>query len=223
MNALLLASALLIAAPAVAQPYQALGTEPFWSLTVDRATITYRPMQGRAITVAKPRPIVGINGELYRARGMTVDITHVRCSDGMSDRIYAETVRVTIGRRTLSGCGGAIMADLPDPSVIANTRWRIAAIDGRPVRLDRPATIAFTRDRIEGRICNGYGGRYRIARGTLTAGPIVATQMACAGELGEVERRVFAALARPLKAHSGSRDTLVLSSSRSSITLRRDR
>ncbi|URW76477.1 META domain-containing protein [Sphingomonas donggukensis] len=222
-SVLLIVPALLAAAPAAAQPaapYRAIGTEPFWSLSIDRRTITYRPAEGRSLTVAKPRSIVGINGELYRARGMTVDITHVRCSDGMSDRTYRDTVRVTIGRRTLNGCGGGVVAN---DTLIADTRWTIAAVDGRPVRTDRPATMAFTADRIQGRICNSFNCAYRFDRGTLTTDRIVSTRMACIGPAGAVEDAVFRALAQPLKVHRGSADTLVLSNGRASVTLRRAR
>ncbi|MES2338613.1 MAG: META domain-containing protein [Pseudomonadota bacterium] len=228
----LLAPVLLLSHPAAAQPrsdsYRAIGTEPFWSLTIDQRAITYRPMEGRPTTVAKPRPIVGINGELYRARGLTVDITHVRCSDGMSDRVYADTVKLTIGRRTLSGCGGDILTTgtlggTSGEAVIANTRWQITAIDGRPVRIDRPATVDFTSDRIQGRICNNFTGNYRFARGTLTSDRIIATRMACPGGASAVEAAFFRALETPLKVHRGNRDTLVLSNARSSVTLRRER
>ncbi|WP_326524115.1 META domain-containing protein [Sphingomonas sp.] len=230
---LLLAPLAILATPAAAQsraePYRALGTEPFWSLTIDRATITYKPMQGRATTVARPRPITGINGELYRARGMTVDITHTRCSDGMSDRTYADTVKVTIGRRTMSGCGGRVLSERPgnpgnpDGGMLSNSNWRISAIDGRPVRLERPATVGFTRDRIQGKICNGYGGGYRFHRGTLTTGQVISTQMYCAGGASDVENAFFRILRQPVKVSQGNRDTLVLTGGRSTVTLRRER
>ncbi len=221
---LLLAPALLVAPSATAQTrvdgYRAVGTEPFWSLSIDRATITYRPMQGRPLTVAKPRPIIGINGEHYRARGMTVDITRVRCSDGMSDRTYADTVKVTVGRRQLSGCGGAI---INSDNRIANTNWSISAIDGRPVRIDRPTTVSFTTDRIQGKICNGYGGGYRLTRDMLTTDRIISTQMACGGGVGAVETAFFRALRQPLKVQRRSDDTMLLSNGRTSVTLRRAR
>lgn len=225
MKALLLfAPALLIAGAATAQPrgdnYRAVGTEPFWSLSIDRTTIVYRPANGRSVTVAKPRPIIGINGELYRANGLTVDVTHIRCSDGMSDRTYADTVKVMVGKRRLTGCGGAIVGN---DGIIAGTRWRISAIDGRPVRLAQPATVAFTADRIQGKICNGYGGNYLFVRGTLTTDQVIATQMACLGGATAVETAFFRALRQPLKVHRGSAGTLVLSNARTSVTLRQER
>lgn len=114
LTAALAASALLTPVPAAAQwtgqPYRAIGTEPFWSVEIARRTITYRPVDGRPVTVAKPRAVATRNGTTYRARGMTIAITRVRCSDGMSDHTFADTVRVTIGRRQLTGCGGAVVA-----------------------------------------------------------------------------------------------------------------
>lgn len=223
---LLLAGTTLFVTPALAEErgaaYRAAGTEPFWSLTIDRTTITYRPIEGRPVTVRKPRPIVGINGELYRTRTLTVDITHVRCSDGMSDRRYADTVRVTIGRRTLNGCGGEIVSE---NSNLAGTRWSIAAIDGRPVRLEpRVNQIRFTTDRIEGRAgCNSLGGTYRLTRdGLLRPGPIMATQMACPSPVMKVESHVLAVLASPARLRWG-RDTLTLANKAGSVTLRRAR
>lgn len=227
MKTPLLIVALTAALPATAQvraPYKAVGTEPFWSLSIDRNTISYRPMEGRVVTAPKPRPIIGRNGETYRARGMTVAITHRQCSDGMSDRTYADTVQVQIGRRTLKGCGGAVIADQPQGgSVLANTRWRIDLVDGRPVRLERPATVNFTRDRIEGKICNGFGGQYRYVRGTLTTRQVASTQMACGGSLGATETAFHRLIQQPVKVSQGNRDTLVLTSGRSSVTLRRQR
>lgn len=227
MKALLLAPALFLAAPATAQPappYKASGTEPFWSLTIDAREIAFRPMEGRPIRVAKPRPIVGINGELYRTKAMTVDITHVRCSDGMSDRTFADTVKVTIGRRTLSGCGGAAVATGPTRPVdnlLSGTRWRIDMVDGRRVTLQANATVRFTDERVEGRICNNFGGSYAFRRGTLTAGPLAATRMFCAGTTGQVEAAFLRLMTSPVKVSQGNRDTLVLTSGRQRVTLRR--
>lgn len=224
MKALALAPALLLASPAAAQAgqpaYRALGTEPFWSLTIDARTIRYVPATGRPISVARPRATAAVNGKSYRTARMTVDILHRRCSDGMSDRTYADTVRVRIGGLQLSGCGGGIVGE--DAATPLAGRWRIDLLNGRPLRFREPATLRFDGGRLSGRICNGFGGAYRFARGTLTTREIVATQMACGEGRTEAENAVFAALRRPLKVHrGGGGDTLVLSDGRSSITLRR--
>lgn len=225
MKTALTLAALLIAGTATAQtraePYRALGTEPFWSLTIGRAQMTYSTPEGHPLTVAKPRPIIGMNGELYRTRTMTVDITHVRCSDGMSDRLFADTVRVTTARGTVNGCGGRVLSD--QANLLAGTSWSISAINGRPVRLQAPTSIRFTIDRIEGRAgCNSFGGSYRFERGTLTPRDVIATQMACGGGGSQVETAFFRAIAMPLSVSRGG-GTLVLSGRGGSVTLQRVR
>ena len=60
---------------------------------------------------------------------LTLDITHLQCSDGMSDRVYADTVMAMVDGETLRGCGGAILP----PANLAGTSWSIVAIDGDAV------------------------------------------------------------------------------------------
>jgi len=210
----------IVPATATAQAtYRALGTEPFWSLTIDARTIRYEPANGRVVQVATPRKITTPRGTSYRTSTISVDIARERCSDGMSDRIYPDTVRVRIGSQTLRGCGGGAMTEARDG--LAGT-WRIDMVDGRSVRLSQVPTLTFANGRVSGRICNSFSGDYRTQRGTLTTREVIGTQMACMDSRMSIERKVGALLAKPLKVHSGNRaDTLVLADGRSSLTLRR--
>ena len=117
----------------------------------------------------------------YVTPRITIDITRAECSDGMSDRRYPERVMVTVGRKTVRGCGGdPIVAPSHAPVIEGN--WRIESIEGRPVRGPRPATIAFNGNRISGHSgCNGFGGSFRFDHGRLIAGPMISTKMACPG------------------------------------------
>ncbi len=93
--------------------YRALGTEPFWSVTV---------RQGRATLERPDRPPLTVPVTLtqdpralrYIGEGLTLMATPGPCSDGMSDALYADRVQVAFGEGTLKGCGGPRVDDGPE-------------------------------------------------------------------------------------------------------------
>ncbi len=206
----------LIALPALAQsnaqPFRATGTEPFWSLTIDGSTIRYQPAGGRVVSVARPRPIIGFNGENYRTRRLTVDITHVECSDGMSGRTYHDTVTLKVAGRTLRGCGGEILSEAPAQASLLEGSWRIASIGGRPVSPRTSPRVTFSGARISGNAsCNNFNGSFRFERGRLTAGRLASTRMACALRVQNVqESNVLRILGEPLSVSRNRGGKLVL-------------
>ncbi len=87
------------------------GTEPFWSLTVGRDSLTFAEMGGadtesRRIwrTISANR--VGIYG--FGAGDFSATLLQESCSDGMSDRAYGLSVHMMTGRgkgtEMVSGC-----------------------------------------------------------------------------------------------------------------------
>ena len=87
-------------------PYRATGTEPFWSLLIDERDVTFTQPDAEPIRQARPQAIIGFAGEIYQTPRINVNIVHGRCSDGMSDRVYPDTVQVTVDGRRFNGCGG---------------------------------------------------------------------------------------------------------------------
>ena len=178
--------------------YRAVGTEPFWSLTITSDRIIYDDVENRRTAVRKPRAQSANGNVYYRARGMTVAIRNQECSDGMSDRRFADTVRVRIGRRTLNGCGRAY----PDARSLDGSEWRIASVGGFAIKLQRPAIIAFADDRVSGSTgCNRFTGGYDIESGRLSTPRLAMTRMACAGDAGEVEAALTGLLNDPMVAY----------------------
>ena len=192
--------------PPGANDYRASGTEPFWDLTIGR-DITFND-RGTGLTVVQPTPqaINGVAGEIYRTQRLEVNITHSRCNDGMSDRTYPDTVQVYVDGRLYRGCGGAASASdplapippgaapppppstVPPPPPVAGmpappldrTRWRVIAINGRPVPPNGDYGIEFDNGRLSARFgCNSMGATYTQTGSNLDAGPITATEMAC--------------------------------------------
>jgi len=179
----------LTAPPAAAQPqatYRALGTEPFWNLTIGARTMRFEAAGRPAVSVATPRVIHGFAGEMWQTRRINVNTVHKSCSDGMSDTVYADTVTVKVDGRTYQGCGGGTEA--ADAGSVIDGAWRIAALSGRPVARGTAPTVAFEAGRITGNAgCNRFNGSYRFASGRLNAGPLASTKMACVDRARNVQ------------------------------------
>jgi heat shock protein HslJ len=216
--------------------YRAIGTEPFWDLSIGYdLTFTDRGNDVRVVQ-RTPRPIVGVAGEIYNTPRIRVNIVHSKCSDGMSDRTYPDTVQVTVDGRQFRGCGAApdffVSVDergnpvvapppltLPAPPV-ERTRWRVAAIDGRATPAAGDYSIAFDSGRISARFgCNRIGGSYAQNRSTLTVTNLLSTKMACP-EMGW-ETRGLAVLGEVLSILPQGPNRLDLTGKAGTITLQR--
>ena len=211
----------LLAAAAATPPasYRALGTEPFWNIAIDGSQLRVsEPGKPDVLLLARsPSPIP--NGWRWHSRAITVEAVRAPCSDGMSDRSYPDRVTVTYRGRMLKGCGGAAEG----AGALADTAWRVTAIDGRAQRLPRPATMRFTANRIEGNGgCNRFGGSYALERDRLSAGPLMSTRMACAGPGMRVEQRLLEILGAPVRVERRGDRVMILSNAKGSVTLRRE-
>ena len=194
--------------PAPSAAYMAVGTEPGWTLEITPARLNYAGDYGETkIAVPNPGATAAANGRTYAAGRLSVAIEHRACSDGMSDRRYADTVRVTADGKSVQGCGGAILS----PDTLAGSNWTFVSIGGTPVAADRPTSLAFDGTRLSGSAgCNRFGGGYTAQDGVLTAGQLAATLMACPGPAMEQERAFFDLMAGPVGIAFPSDGTLLL-------------
>jgi heat shock protein HslJ len=95
--------------PPAADPaaYHALGTEPGWSLTIGARTMRFSGPYGVGpVSEATPRVIYGFAGEIYQGKRIRVNIVHGKCNDGMSDRVYTDSVQLGVDGKSYRGCGG---------------------------------------------------------------------------------------------------------------------
>ncbi|PQM26152.1 META domain-containing protein [Sphingopyxis lindanitolerans] len=182
--------------PAPAAAYMAVGTEPGWTLEITPERLSYAGDYGETkIAVPNPGATSAANGQTYATGRLSVAIEHRACSDGMSDRRYADTVRVTADGKTVQGCGGAILP----PDTLAGSNWTFVSIGGAPVAPDRPTSLAFDGTRLSGSAgCNRFSGGYTADGRALTAGPLMATKMACPGAGMDQERAFFSLMATPV-------------------------
>ncbi|MFD1106036.1 membrane-like protein [Sphingobium olei] len=85
--------------------YRAIGTEPFWAVTV-RGTMAvlerpdHMPVRFVIQQDSDDRAI------RYQGDGFTLTATEGPCSDGMSDVLWSDRVQIAFGEGTLKGCGG---------------------------------------------------------------------------------------------------------------------
>ena len=213
--------------------YRAIGTEPFWDLTIsDKLVFTDR---GTNVSVVQPTPPVqhGVAGEIYNSARIRVNIVHSRCSDGMSDRTYPDTVQVTVDKRLYRGCGAPasffyevdergnpqVVSALPGPvTTLERTRWRVVRVNGRPVPRQGDYHLDFDSGRIAAKFgCNAISGPYNQSGTTLDAGALVSTKMACPNMRFETD--ASAILDQVMTIAVTGRNRLTLSSTAGTIDL----
>lgn len=191
-----------------AASYFALGTEPGWTLEITQGLLNYDGDYGDTkILVPNPGARPSFNGERYVTPRLTVDITHSECSDGMSDRRYRDKVTLTADGKTVQGCGGGILP----PTGLAGTSWTFVSIGGVAVARNRPTSLVFEAGRLSGNAgCNRFSGSYKREGGTLTAGPLMATEMACPGVGMTQENAFFELMRAPVSLDFPRDSTLIL-------------
>ena len=191
--------------------YRAIGTEPFWDLTIGRDLVFTD--RGNNVSVVEPTPPArrGVSGASYAGRRLNVDVVHGRCSDGMSDRIYPDSVYVKVDGRAYRGCGadaaffakdGENRRDQPDQgeSDLARMivgRWVAASLDGRPVAPNERFALFVTPPMIRTQgLCNDLHGNYWIVDRRLKPNGMTwpRTERGCDRDRMTLEDRVFAVM-----------------------------
>jgi heat shock protein HslJ len=194
--------------PADTGSYLALGTPPGWTLEITSAQLNYAGADGATrVAEANPGARTTFNGRRYQGARMTVDITHGACSDAMSDRRYADRVTVALDGATYAGCGGATLP----PADLADTRRRMRSIDGASVDPTVATSVAFDGTTMTGSAgCNRFSAPYASDGTRLSAGPIVATRMACVGPAQAQEDAAFAILGAPVTIRFANDGSMIL-------------
>jgi uncharacterized membrane protein len=95
-------------APVPEQPFQALGTEPFWAVEVTPGRLSYStPENQKGTEFPAQRTVEGealVWTGTFEGSKFTLRIAPGTCSDGMSDTVYAYTAMVAFAGETRQGC-----------------------------------------------------------------------------------------------------------------------
>ena len=217
-----LAAALFLASAAVAQElrvltgsetYRAAGNEPFWSVMLEAGEMRLSRLgaEDLRLPVIESHPtdtgvIHVIAADPARALRAVLERLPRICRDSMTGMPHPETVTVSMGDETLSGCGG-------DPlSLLTGQTWVVEDIGGAGVIESARATLGFD---ATGRVfgngsCNRFMGDAALSGEGLRLGPLASTRMACPEAVMAQERRVFEALEQVIGFDIDATGALVL-------------
>jgi uncharacterized membrane protein len=95
-------------APAIPETFHALGTEPFWGVTVAGIDVRYSTPEiteevARDVIRSASSGVETLSGRFGEVP-FALTVRPERCSDGMSDRVYPFAAHLRIGERDLQGC-----------------------------------------------------------------------------------------------------------------------
>ena len=202
-----------------ALPYRAVGTEPGWALTIADGRIDYVGDYGETkINQPATSPIRNGATNTYRTARLEVAITPGRCSDGMSDLIYRDSVSVRADNQRVSGCGGGTIA----ADSLANSKWTVTAINDRGTPGGAGYFIRFADRDLSAKFgCNGISGNWRRNGDHLSASDLIQTEMGCPEPAASFERQGSAILNSNMRIEQLDGTRLRLVSEAGSIDLKR--
>ncbi|TNF63484.1 MAG: META domain-containing protein [Rhodobacteraceae bacterium] len=180
--------------PPDAAPYRAGGIEPGWSVRLGDGTAEITADYGQiALTAPRPAAMAVPGGYVFDMPGIgaRLSLTEGICRDLATGMPHPHAATLTLGERTLSGCGG-------DPaSLLTGGEWRIEDVAGTGIIDASNVTLRFGKDgRISGSAgCNRMIGGYTLTGEGLSFSQMGMTMMACPEALMAQERRVLDALA----------------------------
>ena len=198
--------------------YKAVGNEPGWSLTVRAARMDYVGDYGE-VNIAEPTPPdFRARHGTFRSGKLQVTISPGPCSDGMSDLVYRQTVRVSADGRTVSGCGGGTIAS----DTLAGTSWSVVSLNGRPVPAGDGYYVRFADKALTARFgCNAMQGRYSSNGDHLAVAGLTQTEMACGEPAMSFEREAGVLLCSNVRMEKTGGERMRLVSEAGTIDLKR--
>ena len=108
----------------------------------------------------------------------------------------------------------------PPAGSVANTQWRVAAVNGRATPATGDFSMRFEQNRLGAKFgCNGMGADYVQRGNIIDAGPVIGTKMACPDMSYEIQGG--AVLQRDMLATWNGPAMLRLSNGAGTIDLRR--
>lgn len=168
-------------------PYRARGNEPFWSLESRPSGVTFT-LVGAPKVSAPPATIETTKGgrrltTSSSAGTITAVVLAKVCADSMTGMPYPDTVTVSVGKKTYSGCGGEPASLLQGPP------WTVTELGQTTVLPEAPVTMRFAAGgRVSGKAsCNSFTGQYALTGEGLSFSKTATTRMMCPPAIAKQE------------------------------------
>lgn len=193
----------------VAAVVEARGTEPFWSLSVERTGPTFRTAAAPEGTGYPPGSWSRPDPAHWRYRAawtgdtgadsLRLDLAEAPCTDAMSGARYAFRATLVLGGRALTGCGvegregmGAPVGAQPLPvASLEGTVWHLTRINGEAA-VPGPQLIFRPGGRVVGAgYCNRFLGPAKVEGTAVQLGPLVVSRKPCADADGARSEATF--------------------------------
>lgn len=195
--------------PEAEMPYRARGNEPGWHVAFEGDTARLTADYG-AISLEAARPAVRVETGAYVFDMPDIDarlrIEERMCRDDATGMPYPDTAHLTLGDRTLHGCGG-------DPAdLLTGDAWQITALGDAALIDPESVTLNFLD---QGRVagsggCNRIIGGFTLTGESLQFGAMGSTMMACDEKVMDQERRMLDAIEQVQRFDISDEGTLLL-------------
>lgn len=168
----------------------ASGTNPSWSLKVSRTSISFQDKFGHIEQKIVPSYFGGGQfRDSYLSDNISFSTYGAACFDHTSRKHRNTTITMTVGDRTLRGCGGGTV-DLAK-NHLTGTSWRIDQIEGHSPIKNAMAEMRFSNRRLIAFVgCNRLSMDYSPKNGEISFGSLQTTNFECS-EAEKLQERMF--------------------------------
>ena len=172
--------------------FKAVGTEPFWGIEISDDSIKFTTPEEKdnfSLSYEKPQKAMDANVIFYRAKSdninLEITIQQEKCSDGMSDKVFDYSVKVSLKRGDqkellLNGCGNYII------DYRLHDIWALEELEGKKINPEdfkkgAPNLEIFAEEaRFSGLAgCNRMGGKLFSEKDLLRFTDVFTTEMMC--------------------------------------------
>ncbi|MCC5795916.1 MAG: META domain-containing protein [Methylophaga sp.] len=179
----------------LAEPFQARGNEPFWSITLHHGQLALlQPGEAEQNISANQQSMDTAGQVLIESddKSMSALVVPGVCNDTMTGMPYPYHVAFNLAGRDLKGCGGQ-----PE-QLLQGADWQVVEILDQPPHADSRLSLTFSTDeQLSGDAgCNRFGAQYSLTGEGLDVGALITTRRACEQALMQQEQKFLDALSQ---------------------------